>query len=150
MRVCDSPVFRAMGWWKWSNCRSIRFSWPVNSTRNSVPRRATDIPCSRVSSRRRAPTQRYSCRRRRAHERTAIWPLAAGRWPESEWDSRVLFLPAANGQFAGWPVCYMQLAHFTVGPRDPFFLIAGPDVIESEALVMEVAGAMQEITSRLQ
>jgi 2-dehydro-3-deoxyphosphooctonate aldolase (KDO 8-P synthase) len=43
----------------------------------------------------------------------------------------------------------MQLAHFTVGPREPFFLIAGPDVIESEALVMEVAGAMREITARL-
>jgi 2-dehydro-3-deoxyphosphooctonate aldolase (KDO 8-P synthase) len=43
----------------------------------------------------------------------------------------------------------MKLCHFTVGPTEPFFLIAGPDVIESEALVMEVAGAMREITSRL-
>jgi len=43
----------------------------------------------------------------------------------------------------------MQLTHFTVGPREPFFLIAGPCVIESEALVMEVAGAMQELTLRL-
>ncbi len=43
----------------------------------------------------------------------------------------------------------MQLAHFTIGSDKPFFLIAGPDVIESEALVMEVAGAMQEITARL-
>jgi 2-dehydro-3-deoxyphosphooctonate aldolase (KDO 8-P synthase) len=43
----------------------------------------------------------------------------------------------------------MQLTHFQVGPDQPFFLIAGPCVIESEALVMEVAGAMQEITARL-
>ncbi|HYM34526.1 MAG TPA: 3-deoxy-8-phosphooctulonate synthase [Steroidobacteraceae bacterium] len=43
----------------------------------------------------------------------------------------------------------MQLLNFVVGPREPFFLIAGPDVIESEALVMEVAGAMREVTARL-
>lgn len=43
----------------------------------------------------------------------------------------------------------MKLLNFNVGPREPFFLIAGPDVIESEALVMEVAGAMKEITSKL-
>lgn len=44
----------------------------------------------------------------------------------------------------------MKLANFTVGAREPFFLIAGPCVIESEAIVMEIAGAMQEITARLQ
>ena len=43
----------------------------------------------------------------------------------------------------------MQLANFTVGSDQPFFLIAGPCVIESEAIVMEIAGAMQEITTRL-
>jgi 2-dehydro-3-deoxyphosphooctonate aldolase (KDO 8-P synthase) len=43
----------------------------------------------------------------------------------------------------------MQLLNFQIGPREPFFLIAGPCVIESEALVMEVAGAMREITSQL-
>jgi 2-dehydro-3-deoxyphosphooctonate aldolase (KDO 8-P synthase) len=43
----------------------------------------------------------------------------------------------------------MNLCNFTIGPREPFFLIAGPCVIESEALVMEVAGAMKEITSKL-
>jgi 2-dehydro-3-deoxyphosphooctonate aldolase (KDO 8-P synthase) len=43
----------------------------------------------------------------------------------------------------------MKLTHFTVGPREPFFLIAGPCVIESEAIVMEIAGAMQEMTARL-
>jgi 2-dehydro-3-deoxyphosphooctonate aldolase (KDO 8-P synthase) len=43
----------------------------------------------------------------------------------------------------------MKLCNFTIGPREPFFLIAGPCVIESEALVMEVAGAMKEITSKL-
>jgi 2-dehydro-3-deoxyphosphooctonate aldolase (KDO 8-P synthase) len=43
----------------------------------------------------------------------------------------------------------MRLTNFTVGPDKPFFLIAGPCVIESEAIVMEIAGAMQEMTSRL-
>jgi 2-dehydro-3-deoxyphosphooctonate aldolase (KDO 8-P synthase) len=43
----------------------------------------------------------------------------------------------------------MKLCNFTIGPREPFFLIAGPCVIESEALVMEVAGAMKEITTKL-
>jgi 2-dehydro-3-deoxyphosphooctonate aldolase (KDO 8-P synthase) len=43
----------------------------------------------------------------------------------------------------------MNLANFTVGSDQPFFLIAGPCVIESEAIVMEIAGAMQEITARL-
>jgi 2-dehydro-3-deoxyphosphooctonate aldolase (KDO 8-P synthase) len=43
----------------------------------------------------------------------------------------------------------MKLANFTVGSQQPFFLIAGPCVIESEAIVMEIAGAMQEMTARL-
>ena len=43
----------------------------------------------------------------------------------------------------------MQLLNFTVGNDQPFFLISGPDVIESEALVMEVAGMMREITTKL-
>ena len=43
----------------------------------------------------------------------------------------------------------MKLCGFEVGPDRPFFLIAGPCVIESEALVFEVAGRMQEITREL-
>jgi len=43
----------------------------------------------------------------------------------------------------------MKLAGHEVGPRQPIFLIAGPCVIESEALVLEVASAMKEITDRL-
>jgi 2-dehydro-3-deoxyphosphooctonate aldolase (KDO 8-P synthase) len=43
----------------------------------------------------------------------------------------------------------MRLCGFEVGPDRPFFLIAGPCVIESEALVMDVAGRMKELTSRL-
>ena len=42
----------------------------------------------------------------------------------------------------------MKLCGFEVGPDRPFFLIAGPCVIESEALVFEVAGRMKEITAR--
>jgi 2-dehydro-3-deoxyphosphooctonate aldolase (KDO 8-P synthase) len=43
----------------------------------------------------------------------------------------------------------MKLASFEVGPDRPFFLIAGPCVIESEALVMEVAGRLRDITDTL-
>jgi 2-dehydro-3-deoxyphosphooctonate aldolase (KDO 8-P synthase) len=43
----------------------------------------------------------------------------------------------------------MKLCGFEVGPGRPFFLIAGPCVIESEALVIDVAGRMREITDEL-
>jgi len=43
----------------------------------------------------------------------------------------------------------MRLASFEVGPDRPFFLIAGPCVIESEALVLDVAGRLKEMTDRL-
>jgi 2-dehydro-3-deoxyphosphooctonate aldolase (KDO 8-P synthase) len=43
----------------------------------------------------------------------------------------------------------LKLAGFEVGLDRPLFLIAGPCVIESEALVQEVAGALKEITGAL-
>jgi 2-dehydro-3-deoxyphosphooctonate aldolase (KDO 8-P synthase) len=43
----------------------------------------------------------------------------------------------------------MKLAGLEVGLDRPLFLIAGPCVIESEALVQEVAGRLKEITSAL-
>jgi 2-dehydro-3-deoxyphosphooctonate aldolase (KDO 8-P synthase) len=43
----------------------------------------------------------------------------------------------------------MKLTSFEVGPERPFFLIAGPCVIESEALVIDVAGRLKEITAAL-
>ena len=43
----------------------------------------------------------------------------------------------------------MRLCGFEAGPDRPFFLIAGPCVIESETLVMEVAGRMHELTGEL-
>jgi 2-dehydro-3-deoxyphosphooctonate aldolase (KDO 8-P synthase) len=43
----------------------------------------------------------------------------------------------------------MRLCGFEAGPDRPLFLIAGPCVIEGEALVMEVAGRMREITREL-
>jgi 2-dehydro-3-deoxyphosphooctonate aldolase (KDO 8-P synthase) len=43
----------------------------------------------------------------------------------------------------------MKLAGFEVGPDRPFFLIAGPCVIESATLCEEVAGRMLEITAAL-
>src|SRR5262245_30578729 len=43
----------------------------------------------------------------------------------------------------------MRLLNFTVGPDQPFFLIAGPCVVESEGLVLETAGKLKELTTRL-
>jgi 2-dehydro-3-deoxyphosphooctonate aldolase (KDO 8-P synthase) len=43
----------------------------------------------------------------------------------------------------------MKLCGFEVGHDQPFFLIAGPCVVESEGLVLEVAGRMQEMTREL-
>ncbi len=43
----------------------------------------------------------------------------------------------------------MKLCHFNVGLDQPFFLIAGPCVIESEGLILDTAGALKEMTDRL-
>lgn len=43
----------------------------------------------------------------------------------------------------------MKLCGFDVGLDQPFFLIAGPCVIESEQLQMDTAGILKEITSAL-
>ena len=43
----------------------------------------------------------------------------------------------------------MRLCDFEVGPAEPFFLIAGPCVIESEALVLEVAASLKDYTREL-
>ena len=43
----------------------------------------------------------------------------------------------------------MRLCSFEVGPEQPFFLIAGPCVIESDGLVLDVAGRLQEMTAAL-
>lgn len=43
----------------------------------------------------------------------------------------------------------MQLCDFEVGGGRPFFVIAGPCVIESEALALETAGRLKEITAAL-
>ena len=43
----------------------------------------------------------------------------------------------------------MKLAGHDIGPQRPFFLIAGPCVIESPALTEEIAGRLKEITTRL-
>jgi 2-dehydro-3-deoxyphosphooctonate aldolase (KDO 8-P synthase) len=44
----------------------------------------------------------------------------------------------------------MKLINFEVGPNQPFFLLAGPCVIESEQLILDTAGALKELTQRLQ
>jgi len=43
----------------------------------------------------------------------------------------------------------MKLAGFEVGLQKPFFLIAGPCVIEGPTLTQEIAGRLKEITRRL-
>ncbi len=43
----------------------------------------------------------------------------------------------------------MKLTSFEVGQERPFFLIAGPCVIESEDLVVDVAGRLKEMTAAL-
>ncbi|MDH5184140.1 MAG: 3-deoxy-8-phosphooctulonate synthase [Gammaproteobacteria bacterium] len=43
----------------------------------------------------------------------------------------------------------MKLSNFNVGPDQPLFLIAGPCVIESEQLVLDIAGQMKELTDKL-
>ena len=43
----------------------------------------------------------------------------------------------------------MKLCNFQAGIDQPLFLIAGPCVIESEQLVIETAGTLQEITTAL-
>lgn len=44
----------------------------------------------------------------------------------------------------------MKLCGFEVGAERPFFLIAGPCVIESEQLAIDTAGQLKEITQALQ
>jgi 2-dehydro-3-deoxyphosphooctonate aldolase (KDO 8-P synthase) len=43
----------------------------------------------------------------------------------------------------------MKLHGFDVGPDQPFFLIAGPCVVESERLVLDTAAKLKDITQRL-
>jgi 2-dehydro-3-deoxyphosphooctonate aldolase (KDO 8-P synthase) len=43
----------------------------------------------------------------------------------------------------------MKLCGFDVGAREPLFLISGPCVVESEALVIDVAGKLREVTREL-
>mgnify|MGYP002549304261 CR=1 FL=1 len=43
----------------------------------------------------------------------------------------------------------MQLCGFEVGLNRPFILLAGPCVIESEQLTLDIAGKMKEITDKL-
>jgi 2-dehydro-3-deoxyphosphooctonate aldolase (KDO 8-P synthase) len=43
----------------------------------------------------------------------------------------------------------VKLLNFVVGPKEPFFLIAGPCVVESEGLVLDTAGTLKELTTRL-
>jgi 2-dehydro-3-deoxyphosphooctonate aldolase (KDO 8-P synthase) len=43
----------------------------------------------------------------------------------------------------------MKLLNYSVGPDQPFFLIAGPCVVESEQLILDTAGRLKELTGRL-
>ncbi|OAI47477.1 2-dehydro-3-deoxyphosphooctonate aldolase [Gammaproteobacteria bacterium SCGC AG-212-F23] len=43
----------------------------------------------------------------------------------------------------------MKICNFEVGLQQPFFLIAGPCVIESEQFALDTAGELKELTARL-
>jgi len=43
----------------------------------------------------------------------------------------------------------MRLCGFEAGPDKPFFLIAGPDTLESEQLALDVAGHLKQVTAKL-
>src|SRR6266540_3284456 len=43
----------------------------------------------------------------------------------------------------------MRICHFEVGLKQPFFLIAGPCVIETMQLALDVAGQLKEICAGL-
>ncbi|MGH8400605.1 MAG: 3-deoxy-8-phosphooctulonate synthase, partial [Gammaproteobacteria bacterium] len=43
----------------------------------------------------------------------------------------------------------MKLCGFEAGNEQPFFIIAGPDTLESEQLALDVAGYLREVTQRL-
>lgn len=43
----------------------------------------------------------------------------------------------------------MKLLNFDVGPDKPFFLFAGPCVVEGEGLILDTAGKLKELTARL-
>ncbi len=43
----------------------------------------------------------------------------------------------------------MQLCNFEIGGNKPFFLIAGPCVVESEQMAMDTAAYLQELTTEL-
>lgn len=43
----------------------------------------------------------------------------------------------------------MKLCHFEIGLDKPFFLIAGPCIIESEHLILDTAGYLKELTREL-
>jgi len=44
----------------------------------------------------------------------------------------------------------MKLLNWDVGPDKPFFLFAGPCVVESEGLILDTASKLKELTTRLQ
>src|SRR5690606_32730029 len=69
------------------------------------------------------------------------WPCAVHRFREGR--ARGARQPVAGGRRG------MKLAGAEVGNHRPLFLIAGPCVIESAALVEETAGRLQEITTAL-
>lgn len=43
----------------------------------------------------------------------------------------------------------MKLCNFEAGHEQPFFMIAGPDTLESEQLALDVAGHLREVTEKL-
>ena len=63
--------------------------------------------------------------------------------------TRICSIRVHPRQFAANKGSRMNLCGFEVGLDQPFFLIAGPCVIESEQLQLDVAGQLKEITDAL-
>src|SRR3982074_1491990 len=109
-----------MAWWNSSKFRVIPGSSPASFPRNCPRRRATAIRCSRASAPRPAAV-------------LGIHPGGEG----------------VSGGATARPRNGMKLGAFDVGPDRPFFLISGPCVIESEAMVIDVAGRLRDMTTTL-
>src|SRR5690348_10262147 len=153
-----SPASRWTIWSRSSNCRrrSIPGSWLASSTRNSPPPRAMATRCSTASCAPRVNTRpcamRRGLRRRRRGEAFGGYDDRSPCRSRPARSASLLFSgdhsrASAPPHLSGRPA--MNLCGFEVGLDKPFFLIAGPCVVESEQLQVDTAGTLKDITSRL-
>src|SRR5690606_9130623 len=116
----------------WS-CLNIPGSWACSSTPNSLPHRATATRCSSATSR---PHWLISSSAKPRRKRRHIAITAPGR--------AVARLVRRLKKDA-----LMKLCGVAIGLDRPFFLIAGPCVIESREMAFDTAAAPKEPTAAL-